>query len=103
MQADKTEVESPCACGRIGEVLSRVGDAWAGFGATFGPAIVLSLYWPRMTRIGAYAGVLAGGLTVVGWMAMADRGGIFALYAMVPGFAASLLAIMAASLASRRR
>ena len=84
-------------------VLSRVGDAWAGFGATFGPAIVLSLYWPRMTRIGAYAGVLVGGLTVVGWMAMADRGGIFALYAMVPGFVASLLAIVLASLASRRR
>jgi sodium/proline symporter len=84
-------------------VLSRVGDAWAGFGATFGPAIVLSLYWPRMTRTGAYAGVLAGGLTVVGWMAMADRGGMFALYAMVPGFVASLLAIVAVSLASRRR
>jgi sodium/proline symporter len=83
-------------------VLSRVGDAWAGFGATFGPAIVLSLYWKRMTRAGAYAGVLAGGLTVVAWLAMADHGGIFSLYAMVPGFLASLLAIVFASLASRR-
>lgn len=83
-------------------VLSRVGDAWAGFGATFGPAIVLSLYWKRMTRIGAYAGVLAGGITVVAWMMLADRGGIFALYAMVPGFLASTLAIVIVSLARRR-
>jgi sodium/proline symporter len=83
-------------------VLSRVGDAWAGFGATFGPAIVLSLYWRGMTRAGAYAGILAGGITVVGWLAMAHHDGIFALYAMVPGFAASMLAIVLVSLATRR-
>ncbi|HWT16523.1 MAG TPA: sodium/proline symporter PutP [Patescibacteria group bacterium] len=79
-------------------VLSRVGDAWAGFGATFGPAIVLSLYWKRMTRAGAYAGILVGGISVVVWMSLAHLGGIFALYAMVPGFFASLLAIVGASL-----
>jgi len=78
-------------------VLARVGDAWAGFGATFGPAIVLSLYWPRMTRAGAYAGILVGGVTVVTWMLLADRGGVFALYAMVPGFFASLAAIVIVS------
>ena len=78
-------------------VLSRVGDAWAGFGATFGPAIVLSLYWKRMTRAGAYAGILVGGITVVAWMMLAERGGIFALYAMVPGFFASLAAIVGVS------
>ncbi|MBK6727067.1 MAG: sodium/proline symporter PutP [Xanthomonadales bacterium] len=84
-------------------VLSRVGDAWAGFGATFGPAIVLSLYWKRMTRAGAYAGILVGGITVVAWMMLADRGGIFALYAMVPGFFASLAAIVAVSWMGARR
>ena len=78
-------------------VLARVGDAWAGFGATFGPAIVLSLYWKGMNRAGAYAGVIAGGVTVVGWMSLAHLGGIFALYSMVPGFAASALAIVVVS------
>ena len=78
-------------------VLARVGDAWAGFGATFGPAIVLSLYWKGMNRAGAYAGVIAGGVTVVGWMSLGHLGGIFALYAMVPGFAASALAIVVVS------
>jgi len=78
-------------------VLSRVGDAWAGFGATFGPAIVLSLYWKGMNRAGAYAGILAGGVTVVGWMSFSHLGGIFALYSMVPGFVASALAIVAVS------
>lgn len=78
-------------------VLARVGDAWAGFGATFGPAIVLSLYWKGMNRAGAYAGVIVGGLTVVGWMSLAHLGGIFALYSMVPGFAASALAILVVS------
>lgn len=83
-------------------VLSRVGDAWAGFGATFGPAIVLSLYWKRMTRASAYAGILVGGITVVAWMMLADRGGVFALYAMVPGFFASTLAILVAGSIGRR-
>lgn len=83
-------------------VLSRVGDAWAGFGATFGPAIVLSLHWKRMTRASAYAGILVGGLTVVAWMTLVDRGGIFALYAMVPGFIASFLAILLVGSLKRR-
>ena len=54
-----------------------------GFGAAFGPAIVLSLYWPRMTRNGALAGMLVGGLTVILWKQ--GSGGIFELYEMVPG------------------
>lgn len=78
-------------------VLSRVGDAWAGFGATFGPAIVLSLYWRGMNRAGAYAGIVAGGVTVVAWLSLAHLGGIFALYAMVPGFLASMVAIVLVS------
>lgn len=84
-------------------VLSRVGDAWAGFGATFGPAIVLSLYWRGMTRAGAYAGILVGGVTVVTWLALAHLGGIFALYSMVPGFFASFAAIVVVSLLTKPR
>jgi sodium/proline symporter len=72
-------------------VLDLVAWAWAGFGAAFGPAIVLSLYWKRMTRNGALAGIIAGGLTVILWKQ--GSGGIFALYEMVPGVLFSTVAI----------
>jgi sodium/proline symporter len=77
-------------------VLDLVGYAWAGFGAAFGPVLILSLYWPRMTRRGALAGVLAGGITVVVWKQL--EGGLFDLYEMVPGFLLSLIAIWIACL-----
>ena len=48
-------------------VLDLVSYAWAGFGAAFGPAVLLSLYWSGMNRWGALAGILGGGLTVVIW------------------------------------
>ena len=83
-------------------VLARVGDAWAGFGATFGPAIVLSLYWKGMTRAGAYAGLIVGGATVIVWMQLKGLGGVFALYEIVPGMLFSALAIVGVSLATRR-
>jgi sodium/proline symporter len=73
------------------KVLDLVAWAWAGFGAAFGPAIVLSLYWPRMTRNGALAGMIVGGLTVILWKQ--GSGPIFALYEMVPGVLLSALAI----------
>jgi sodium/proline symporter len=84
-------------------VLDLVAWAWAGFGATFGPAIVLSLYWPRMTRSGALAGIVAGGLTVILWKQAAGLGGAFELYELVPGFALSVLAIWLVSLATASR
>ena len=83
-------------------VLARVGDAWAGFGATFGPAVVLSLYWKGMTRAGAYAGLIVGGVTVIVWMQLKGLGGVFALYEIVPGMLFSALAIVAVSLATKR-
>jgi sodium/proline symporter len=73
-------------------VLDLVAYAWAGFGATFGPVVLLSLYWKNMTRNGAIAGIVAGGLTVVLWKQGA--GGIFELYEIVPGFIAAVAAIM---------
>jgi len=83
------------------KVLDLVAWAWAGFGAAFGPAIVLSLYWPRMTRNGALAGMLVGGLTVILWKQ--GSGGIFALYEMVPGVALSTLAIWLVSRTGNER
>jgi sodium/proline symporter len=77
-------------------ILDLVSYAWAGFGAAFGPALILSLYWPRMTRRGALAGVLTGGVTVVVWKQL--EGGLFDLYEIVPGFLLSLLAIWIFSL-----
>lgn len=78
------------------KVLTLVAYAWAGFGAAFGPALILSLYWSRMSGWGALAGILTGGVTVVAWKQL--HGGLFDLYELVPGFAFSLLATVLASL-----
>jgi sodium/proline symporter len=82
------------------KVLELVAYAWAGFGAAFGPAVVLSLYWQRMTRQGAIAGILLGGVTVIVWKQLS--GGIFDLYEIVPGVLISVLAIVAVSRLTRR-
>ncbi|MCE2570252.1 sodium/proline symporter PutP [Motilimonas eburnea] len=79
-------------------VLGLVSYAWAGFGAAFGPAIVLSLYWSRMTWQGALAGIVVGGVTIVVWKQFS--GGLFDVYEIVPGIILSTIAIVAASLAS---
>ena len=78
-------------------VLGLVAWAWAGFGAAFGPAIILALYDRRTTRNGVLAGIIVGGLTVILWKQGAPLGGIFALYELVPGFVFSMLAIMIVS------
>ena len=79
-------------------VLSLVSYAWAGFGAAFGPAIILSLYWKGMNRNGALAGIIVGGATVVIWKQL--EGGIFDLYEIVPGFILATIAIVAVSAAT---
>lgn len=78
------------------QVLDLVSYAWAGFGASFGPALLLALYWKRMTRNGALAGILVGGITVVVWKQL--QGGWFDVYEIVPGIAFSALAIIVVSL-----
>ena len=75
-------------------VLDMVAYAWAGFGAAFGPTLVLSLFWKRMTRNGALAGIIVGGITVLVWKQLA----LFGLYEIVPGFILSGLAIYVVSL-----
>ena len=77
-------------------VLSLVAYAWAGFGAAFGPVLILSLYWRAMTKAGALAGIVTGGLTVIIWKQV--EGGWFDLYEMVPGV---VLAFIAAYLVSK--
>ena len=73
------------AADRNSLVLDLVSYAWAGFGAAFGPVILFSLFWRRMTAHSAMAGMLAGALTVVIWSNAS--GGIFDLYELLPGFA----------------
>lgn len=77
-------------------VLGLVSYAWAGFGAAFGPALVLSLYWSRMNRNGALAGILVGGVTIVVWKQLS--GGWFDVYEIVPGIILSVIAIVVVSL-----
>ncbi|HKK13560.1 MAG TPA: sodium/proline symporter PutP [Gammaproteobacteria bacterium] len=80
-------------------VLSLVAYAWAGFGAAFGPTVLLALFWRRMTRNGALAGIVVGGLTVIVWKQL--QGGLFDLYEIIPGFVFSTLGIVIASLLDR--
>ena len=80
-------------------VLGLVGYAWAGFGAAFGPVLMLSLYWPRMNWAGAVAGVVAGGATVVVWKQLEGGPlGLFDLYEIVPGVLLATVSIVAGSL-----
>ncbi len=72
-------------------VLDLVAHAWAGFGATFGPVLLVAVYWSGMTWRGALAGMLTGGLVVIAWPPL--LGDLFALYEIVPGFLLSLIAI----------
>ncbi len=79
-----------------------VSFAWAGFGATFGPLILFSLFWKRTTRAGAIAGMLAGGISVFVWkLVLNPLGGIFAIYELLPAFIISCLAIVVVSLLTK--
>lgn len=86
-------------------VLGLVANAWAGFGAAFGPLIILSLTWKRMTRNGALAGMVVGASVVLFWIfaPVLPSGATLSslLYEMVPGFVLSFLAIVAVSLMGR--
>ncbi|OWY07773.1 sodium:proline symporter [Thioclava sp. F42-5] len=82
------------------KVLGLVSNAWAGFGAAFGPLIILSLTWKRMTGLGGVAGLVVGALTVIVWISLGW--GSF-LYEIIPGFIAAFIAIIVVSLASEDR
>jgi sodium/proline symporter len=73
-------------------VLSLVSYAWAGFGAAFGPLIVLSLYNKKINLHGAIAGIVVGTATVLIWKQL--TGGLFDLYELLPGFVFAWIAIL---------
>ncbi|WNS81004.1 sodium/proline symporter PutP [Domibacillus sp. DTU_2020_1001157_1_SI_ALB_TIR_016] len=77
-------------------ILSLVGYAWAGFGAAFGPVILMSLYWKRMNKWGALAGIIGGAVTVIVWASIPSLAGL--LYEIIPGFFVSTVAVWAVSL-----
>ena len=83
------------------KVLGLVSNAWAGFGAAFGPLILLSLTWKRMTGAGAVSGLVVGAGVVILWIAMGWNkqfmGGT-GVYEIIPGFAAAMAAIIGVSL-----
>ncbi|WP_420608100.1 sodium/proline symporter PutP [Novosphingopyxis sp.] len=85
------------------EVLGLVSNAWAGFGAAFGPLILLSLMWRRMTGAGAVAGLVTGAVVVIAWIALgwnAEFLGGEGIYEIIPGFIAAMAAIVGVSLAT---
>lgn len=84
------------ASDRESRVLDLVSYAWAGFGAAFGPVIIFSLFWRKMTALSAVVGMLLGAVTVVVWSNLS--GGIFDLYEIAPGFFFASLAIVGISL-----
>ncbi|MEG3191961.1 sodium/proline symporter PutP [Lysobacter sp. D1-1-M9] len=78
-------------------VLGLVSYAWAGFGAAFGPVVLLSLFWQRMTRNGALAGMVLGAVTVIAWKQIAVNQFGSELYEIIPGFIVATLAIIIVS------
>ncbi len=83
-------------------VLGLVAYAWAGFGAAFGPVVILSVMWKRMTAHGALAGMVAGAVVVVVWAEYANpalkAAGLQTMYEIVPGFIACALTVVVVSL-----
>jgi sodium/proline symporter len=80
-------------------IFTIVSFAWAGFGATFGPVMLFSLFWKRINRAGAIAGMLGGGGMVFLWkLAVRPLGGAWNIYELLPAFIFSCLLIVAVSL-----
>ncbi len=80
-------------------IFKVVSFAWAGFGATFGPIMLLSLFWKRTTRTGAIAGMLSGGGMVFFWkLVIRPLGGIVDIYELLPAFILSCIVIYVVSL-----
>jgi len=80
-------------------VFQIVSFAWAGFGATFGPAVLCALFWKRSNRQGILAGLVAGGLMVFIWkFAVRPMGGLWNIYELLPAFVVAFAAIVVVSL-----
>lgn len=80
-------------------IFSIVSFAWAGFGATFGPLMLFSLFWKRTNRAGAIAGMVGGAAMVFLWKLVISRiGGVFGIYELLPAFIFSAICIIVVSL-----
>ncbi len=80
-------------------VFGIVSFAWAGFGASFGPLMLFSLFWKRTNKWGAMAGMISGGITVIAWHYA--QGGLFSLYELLPAFIVSSVFIVVVSLLTK--
>ena len=93
-----------------GSIMDLVSNAWGVFGAAFGPAILLSLFWKRFTFKGAVAGISVGALVDIAWLiihnskaaAAAGYNGLFCIYEIVPGFIAGAIAAVVITLIDRK-
>ncbi len=81
-----------------GSIMDLVTNAWGVFGAAFGPAIMLSLFWKRFNFAGAVTGILVGAVVDIGWIVLLSSTGVYELF---PGFAAGLIAAVAATLCTK--
>ena len=85
------------------KVLKLVEFAWAGFGSAFGPVVLLSLFWKRMTSSGAMTGMLTGAITVFAWKEwIPAKSELAQVYEMIPGFLLATLVIIVISLLSSK-
>lgn len=82
-------------------IFGLVSYAWAGFGATFGPLVLLALFWRGATAKGATAGLIVGGVTVILWHNL--QGGIFAVYEILPAFILCLVVTVVVSLLDKNK
>ncbi len=83
-------------------IFDIVSFAWAGFGATFGPLMLFSLFWKRINKPGAIAGMISGGGMVFLWkLVIAKAGGVFAIYELLPAFIFSAIVIVVVSLLTK--
>lgn len=83
-------------------IFQIVSFAWAGFGATFGPLMLFSLFWKRINRAGAIAGMVSGAGMVFLWkLVISNLGGAFAIYELLPAFIFSSICIVVVSLATK--
>lgn len=80
-------------------VFKLVSNAWAGFGATLGPLVLLSLFWKKITKTGALSGLIVGGVTVIVWNKLpASLCPIFGIYEILPAFVLNLVVAVVVSL-----
>ena len=83
-------------------IFTIVSFAWAGFGATFGPLVLFSLFWKRINRAGAIAGMIGGAGMVFLWkLVISGLGGVFAIYELLPAFIFSSICIVVVSLITK--